>query len=285
MSVEFPELTNSFLHGQDILYKQFNDIEFYVEDIDKEHFYFNILKRLFSDIKLHKIFPLNGKKDVINTAKNNVNNRKKVYIVDLDFDKILGRVEQLSNLFYIERYSIENYLFSKLSIYECIRSKNPKMKDTDIDIKIDYEKLIDNAIESLRELASVFIIIKQYELSCEYYKLDVKRDFDFSFSSVHYKNSFIPKYLLEIENKLKSKNSRVTLNGQIKKMKKHFNTRIKATTNIPGKYILMFIKDRLQFLKLINQVSFDSFTYNLSKDFDGAELNYLRKEILNYIEK
>ena len=42
MEEGFPELTDSFLSGQDILYKQFNDIEFYVEDFEQEHLYYNI---------------------------------------------------------------------------------------------------------------------------------------------------------------------------------------------------------------------------------------------------
>ena len=88
MEEGFPELTDSFLAGQDILYKQFNDVEFYVEDFEQEHLYYNILKNLFPDVQFEKIFPLNGKKNVIDASKLTIDSKTKIYIVDLDFDKI-----------------------------------------------------------------------------------------------------------------------------------------------------------------------------------------------------
>ena len=37
MNTGFPELSDSFMAGQAIVYGQFNDIEFYVEDYEPEH--------------------------------------------------------------------------------------------------------------------------------------------------------------------------------------------------------------------------------------------------------
>jgi hypothetical protein len=104
MSTGFPELTDSFLSGQDIFFGQFNEIEFYVEDTEQEHLYFNVLKKLFPDLKFEKIFPLNGKVNVVNESKLHVSNKKKVFIVDLDFDHILGTKLNYSNLFYLNKY-------------------------------------------------------------------------------------------------------------------------------------------------------------------------------------
>ena len=54
----FPNLSDSFLAGQDIFYTQFNEISFYIEDTEQEHLYFNILRRVFPDISLDKYFRL-----------------------------------------------------------------------------------------------------------------------------------------------------------------------------------------------------------------------------------
>ena len=86
-----------------------------------------------------------------------------------------------------------------------------------------------------------------------------------------------------VEKKIKIKDSRFSLQGQIKKLKKYFKDLVLAICNIPGKYILTFIKDRLQTLNLINQMNVESFTYVLSKDFQSNELNYLRTKISNYV--
>lgn len=283
MNSGFPELTDSFLSGQDILYTQFNDIEFFVEDTEQEHFYFNILKKLFPDLKFEKIFPLNGKKNVSDAAIINLGNKKKVYIVDLDFDHILNTVQNLDNLFYLRRYSIENYLFSKSAVYEIIRTKDSRLKDHEIDALFDLNQILTDASTCLKELSCCFIIIQNKQLGHPYYRLNISRDFDFSTSPPLYRMNFIQDYFNEIENLLKTKNRRYSLASQKRTMLKHFRTLSDCLAHIPGKYILTFLKDRLQALGLINQMSVESFTYQLSKDFNSNELEYLKTNVLNYI--
>ncbi|MGF7229930.1 DUF4435 domain-containing protein [Arachidicoccus sp.] len=279
----FPELFDSFLAGQDIFYAQFNDIEFYIEDTEQEHLYYNVLKILFPNIKFNKIFPLNGKGNVITESQSNVVNKKKVFVVDLDFDHILGTKVNHPNLFYLKKYSIENCLISKKAIYELIRLKDSKLKDSDIDQLFDYNDLLSKTADCLSEIASSFILIQQHSLGLSYYGLNTNRNFDFAGASPVYRLNFISDYLSSVENTLKTKKKSYTLRAQIRKLKTYFNTIINALSNIPGKYILLFIKDRLQALNLIIQMNVDSFTYALSKDFSGNELNYLKTSITNYI--
>ncbi|PKP20998.1 MAG: hypothetical protein CVU05_07820 [Bacteroidetes bacterium HGW-Bacteroidetes-21] len=279
----FPVLTDSFLSGQDIFYGQFNDIEFYVEDTEQEHFYYNIFKTLFPELKFGKIFPLNGKTNVKDAARINAGNKKKVYIVDLDFDHIIGTVENLNNLFYLKKYSIENYLFSKEAIYEAIRTKDSKLKDHEIDAIFNYDELLNLAANSLKELASAFIIIQKHALGIEYYNFNLTKDFDFSIASPYYRMNFITDYLNFVDSELKKKNNRYSLQAQITKLRRYFNNLIEALSNIPGKHLLIFIKERLQALKLIDQIKIESFTYALSKDFMSNDLDYLRTNVTNYI--
>jgi Protein of unknown function (DUF4435) len=285
MNSGFPELTDSFLAGQDIFYGQFNEIEFYVEDYEQEHFYFNILKKLFPTVKFEKIFPLNGKGNVITESQSNIGNKKKIFIVDLDYDHIIGTKVNQSNLFYLKKYSIENYLVSKNAIYELIRVKNPKLKDSDINQIINLDNLLKETANCLKELSSSFIVIKKHTLGIVYYGLNTNRDFDFSGKTPTYRSNFISEYFADIETVLKTKKKSYTLKAQIKKLKVYFNTLLNALSNIPGKYIMTFIKDRLYSMDLIVQMSVESFTYSLSMEFSGTELNYLRSAIANYIWK
>lgn len=283
MNSGFPELTDSFLSGQDILYSQFNDIEFFVEDTEQEHFYFNVLKKLFPDLKFEKIFPLNGKKNVSDAAIINVGNKKKVYIVDLDFDHILNAVQNLDNLFYLRKYSIENYLFSKNAVYEVIRTRDSRLKDHEIDALFDINQILSDASHCLKELTCCFIIIQNKQLGHPYYGLNVSRDFDFTYSPPCYRMNFISDYFNEVERLLKAKDRRYSSASQKKSMLRHFRTISDCLANIPGKYILTYLKDRLQALGLISQITVESFSYQLSKDFNSNELEYLRINIINYI--
>lgn len=283
MDIGFPELTNSFLSGQDILYAQFNDVEFYVEDIEQEHFYFNILKKLFPNLKFEKIFPLNGKKNVSDAAILNSGNKKKVYIVDLDFDHILNTVQNIDNLFYLRRYSIENYLFSKNAVYEVIRTRDSRLKDHEIDALFNLNQILTDASNCLKELTCCFIVIQNKQLGHPYYGLNVSRDFDFATSPPCYRMNFIPNYFNEVEILLKAKNRRYSLESQKRAMLKHFRSLSDCLANIPGKYILTYLKDRLQSLGLINQMTVESFSYQLSKDFNSNDLDYLKTNVSNYI--
>ncbi|UZT97383.1 DUF4435 domain-containing protein [Chryseobacterium fluminis] len=282
--IGFPEFTDSFLLGQDILYTQFNEVEFYIEDTDQEHLYFNILKKLFPDLVFEKIFPLNGKSNIISSAGINHGNKKKIYIADLDFDLILSRVSILDNLFYLRKYSIENYLFEKESIYEIIRIKDPKLKNHQIDLLLNYKFMQKQSVQCLKELACVFIIIQEKSLNHPYYKINNARDFDFSTPYPCYRMNFITDYYDEIQILLKNINSRFSLSNQLRKFKKYFKTQQLALSNIPGKYLLLFYKEYLQSLNLISQMTLESFTYLLSKDINDKALLYLKTEINSYIK-
>jgi len=284
MNEGFPELTDSFLAGQDIFYVQFNEIEFYVEDTDQEHFYFNILKKLFPDLVFEKIFPLNGKDNVQAVSLVNIGNKKKVFIVDLDFDAILGKVIIQENLFYIKKYSIENYLLTKDAIYEIIRSRNSKLKNNEIDKLFNYKTSLTITAKCLTELSCSFIVIQKYGLGIDYYGISKKRDFDLSLPPPSYRMNFVKDYLTKVEIELKKKNRRLSLASQIRKFKGYYKGLNEALSNIPGKYLLNFIKDQLQSLNLIHQMSNDSFVYNLSKEVTPNDLGFLKNQIISYIK-
>jgi hypothetical protein len=282
MEFGFPELTDSFLAGQDIFYEQFNDAEFYVEDTEQEHLYLNILKQLFPEITIGKIFPLNGKTNLKNHAKINTEDKSKIYIADLDFDKILGTKEDIANVFYLNKYSIENFLINKDGIYELIREKSPKLKDSDIDDLINFNTLTNNCKRLLSELSCSFLVIQKFSLGKEYFGLNPPRDFDLDSNPPCYRNAFILNYFRETENLLKNKDGRYTLKSKQQEYKKYFRSVHNALINIPGKYLLNLLKYNLEKLKVINQLSLESFTYKLSKECCTNQLQYLKQEIIDY---
>lgn len=277
----FPTFTDSFLRGQNIFYGQFNDIEFYIEDTDQENLYYNILSKLFSNIKFEKIFPLNGKDNVIKECEKNINDKGKIYITDKDFDDILEIKKNFPNLFYLDCYSIENLLISRNSLYEIVKERHPKYKNNDISNQLNYDKLLD-ALKCLQELAILFLIIKKVELGIEFLSINTHRDFhiDTDFS---YKSNNITDYKVQIENKLKQIDGRLTLMGQIKKFKKHFKNNNLCLKNIPGKYLLILINDLLKKKGLIHQYSIESFSFKLSKEVDIDNFNSLKENIEEYM--
>src|SRR6476620_3681297 len=112
-----PRKTESYLFAESVFFEQFNKVEFFFEDEKREELYYVILRKLFPDVQFQKIFCLNGKDSVIEKAETSKNKKKRIFIIDKDFDDLLGIVRHdLPNLFYLQKYSIENYYFEEEAI-------------------------------------------------------------------------------------------------------------------------------------------------------------------------
>jgi hypothetical protein len=105
-----------------LLYRQLQPIEVYVEDSNSEVFYFELLNRMMEgEKKIHKIIPLNGRKNVLDFCGDFDHSTRALFIIDGDLDLFLGlRVEGKINLFQHRAYCIENYLICKDAAIELI---------------------------------------------------------------------------------------------------------------------------------------------------------------------
>lgn len=279
----FPELTNSFLSGQDLFYQQFNNVNFYVEDTEQENLYYQILKKLFPNMNFDKIFPLNGKDNVQNAARENITCKDKVYIIDLDFDDILGKKLYLKNLFYLEKYSIENYLCNKESVWELIREKNPKLKDSDINAIVDFNILKSQWKPAFEKLNALFLIINKYSLPDSYYGIECNRDYLIENDELSLKGSFISTYYKSVENSFINTHSSLDFRTAFRDSICNFNSLEKIIVATPGKYILNLLKHQLRKQKLIDECELESFTYKLSKASSFESLFPIRDKIVVFI--
>jgi len=109
-----------------LFFKSKNDIDIFIEDENDEEFYHVLLSRLLGNkTKINKIISLKGKQKVIEACKNDqtARKRKRTYIVDGDLDLIFDNNIVLENLFVLERYCIENYLFEENAIVEFLHDE------------------------------------------------------------------------------------------------------------------------------------------------------------------
>jgi len=277
MSAAFPEASLSFLRGQDILYQQFNDIDIYVEDTGKERMYFNILTSLLPGVKLSKIFSLGGKDNVIREAQAHDSDNKKVYIVDLDFDDILGKKKRIRNLVYLERYSIENYFIDKNAILEQIREKKPSIGDVEIAADFQFEEETHKIARYLIKVALVAVIVQRFDLGIEYPTIELKDYQDYCRSGEVYAPR-IEAFVELVGKALKEVDGSFSLDEIIKKEKMIIKGRAPLDL-IPGKWTLALLKGVLQRKKLIYQRTDDSFCYLLAKDMNYDNLRFVAESI------
>ena len=280
-----PLKNDNYRFGESVFFVQFNEIEFYIEDEEQENFYYCIFKKIFPAISIEKIFPLNGKKNVLDESLINIGNKKKIYIVDKDFDDILVQQKNRENLFYLERYSIENYLVDEDSFVEYIIGENPKKTRNNVRVDLKFDDLLSNICSLLKELICLYILIQQKSLGVKNIKHKYHRFFQFSAGVFSLNASEFNSYKNEIELKLLGTDRRIKLNSQTKKIMKriNFDEPNVSLTHMPGKYLLGMLKQQTEYKFKLSTRSHDSFCYHIADKCTFESLDTLKKDINDYI--
>ena len=280
-----PSKSPSFLKGVSILFGSFNDVDFYVEDEGKENFYYLIFRKLFPEMKITKIFPLGGKQYVIQEAAKHTGNLKKVFIADKDFDDLLGKIVVLPNLFYLQRYSIENYLPSEETIIEYVIGESPAMRRDQVKETLSFNSRLHAASLLFHELTVLFILIQYWNLSYDNTSIAPERFFKLANDEV--KNEEYLRYKHGLESDLRARDGRVKMNSQVGKIRSKFKLNSWSDTecHIPGKYVVKYFKFNIERLFNLTQRNIDSFCYHLAKGNDFANLEFLKTGVSNYISQ
>jgi len=164
---DLPVRSNTGMAALDIFYSDFNEVNFYVEDAEQENLYFEILKKLFESVSITRIFPLGGKPAVFQHATSEANQRIKcfrAYIVDRDFDHLLKIELEHPNVFYLDRFCIENYLLEDAAIVEVVIESHPKLRKTDVEIALSLNTQIPALFGCLRPLFLLFFCAQSLNL-------------------------------------------------------------------------------------------------------------------------
>jgi hypothetical protein len=280
-----PTKSKTYLAGLDIFYSQFNDVFFYIEDENQENFFFCILKKLFKDIRLEKIFPLGGKENVIEESLKNIGNKSKVFIVDKDFDDILNNYKNQTNLFYLDRYSIENYLIEISSFIDYIVGERPRTKRINLPTNFNLDTVISNIGVTIGDLIILYILVQKYSLGLsnvdQNYERFVTYNGIFNLNGTQYSN-----YETNVSNKLQAKDGRLSIKRQMESIKRtiHFGTSDFYIKHIPGKYLLKMIKYHIEHQHHIPSRDCDSFNYRIAEKCTFDSLDSLKTRISEYIK-
>lgn len=148
------------LAARDIFYEHFNDVNFYVEDRDQENLYHEIIGRLFPRLKLEQVFSLDGKQNVLahcTDLQNRSRANRSVYILDKDFDDLLGIMVKRPNLIYLDKYCIENFLLEELAIIQIALEAEPRKHPGQVKRNLDYGNFISAALRCLYACFNYFL--------------------------------------------------------------------------------------------------------------------------------
>jgi hypothetical protein len=280
-----PSWSPDALAAQDIFYSAFNDVNFYVEDKDQENLYLLILKRLFPKIRITQIFPLGGKKNVIahaNDPENQLNTHRAIYLVDKDFDDLLGHLIHKDNLFYLPKYCIENFLLEEDGIIEFAVEVQPKKTRDDHAKKLAYSSFKETSIDKLELLFRLFFVVQRLNLGLKNCDHPPER-FSIKNHPAKIDGSLINKYQVEVKNAAMQTGLLQTENDFDSLVSKAFPKESAPDTNISGKFLMALTMHHIkQKLKCAN-FDLDSLTYRLARHSKLLDLTPLAVGISNYL--
>lgn len=261
-----PTRSAAGLAARDLFFDQFNDVNFFIEDEDEENLYQAILGRFFPKLKITQIFPLAGKQNVISHASDPVNSSRagrSVYIVDKDFDDLLGHKIYIANLFYLEKYSIENYFLEEDAVVEIALESSPKIDLETLRATISFSTFYKKSVNDLSPLFRLFFAVQRFNLGMK--NCDIKCE-SFSVSGQPWKidAAKIAAYEVQVRD-LVTRAAVFRTDGEFSDfLGSVFPTGAEKDVNIAGKYLVSLTYHYLRSVVALGNVTNDSLRYRLA---------------------
>lgn len=151
-----------------LFYSDLNEINFFVEDKNKEYEYETILNRLFKGkYKIASIITANGKIGVkqafqeFGERSQGYSVKNNIYIVDGDFDQYIHREDMIENdhFIYLKSYNIENYFIDEKAVTKFAKGKL-HILDKDVKLIINFAYWRNTIVEQAKRLFLLYCAVQ-----------------------------------------------------------------------------------------------------------------------------
>ena len=164
---DFPEYSDEARDTLDLFVLDSVSTIFYFEDSDHEAVYERLLDKLIPNLRKFAVVCLGGKSKVIAKAKEpRTQDKISVFIVDKDFDDLLGLVENIDGLYYLQKNCLENYFLDMDALKSvCIEEKpNDLTNDKSHRLMSDKQTFQDELENRYQQITRLFIIARRYKI-------------------------------------------------------------------------------------------------------------------------
>lgn len=151
-----PERSVQAASAKSVFFEEINDIDIYIEDT--AFGYSKLFSILFSRVfegqyKVGKVFPLGGRKAVIEEHASNQSVRPSIYIVDGDLFLLTGdSVSNVKGLYKFPYYCVENVLCDHESLLSVMDEEEPEKDISKLHELFGYQKWLINNEDKLFSL-------------------------------------------------------------------------------------------------------------------------------------
>lgn len=248
----------------------------YFEDADSELLYEAILQRLGIVLNDVRIICLSGKRSLLDqqSAESTSQSSKSLYILDKDFDDLLGLCVPKANVHYLERYSIENFFLELEALLKVVIEEHPRSKNL-IELGADLTGYITPILPQMRRLSSLFLLAQEFSLPIlntsepiQRWTLDSK-PWELSSAKIDIFQDDVSALLIL--------NGHVKNEAQLEGLLSTRLVKIDSARDIPGKQLVDLVRLYLAKKTGIRSLQRESFCYRLATKCTFESLVPLRK--------
>ena len=154
------------LAARPTLFAAYSDITIIVEDRGKENFYAEVIGRLLDgQQKTAKVLGVGGKSQVLKRlAERDLTgqDRREFYIVDGDFDEILGiEFSDSSYSYRLGKYDIESYLVEELAVCTVATEENPRVAVADYQQTLKLNDWVSDVVDASIRLVACAALLQE----------------------------------------------------------------------------------------------------------------------------
>lgn len=271
----FPKYSTIEEQSLHMLYSDITQYHIYVEDRGSEDMYSLILSNIFQKrIPEGNIRPLSGKISVIQTYTEIGKEAGNIFIVDADFDILLGTKCVLGeNFFYLQRYNIESYLINPLEMVGWVYATSKFATYRQVATAIDIENWLRITYDELERLFLAYACVKSIDPTAKTVGIGYSEYLTDNLIDSNKINAYIDTAKAEYP----------TYDETYNDIKRKYISNLdgKKERLICGKYILHLFQ---RFLTTISyQRKYEAIIKDLCFHINPDNFMSLRDEILNYI--
>ena len=153
------------LAARPTFFDPYNDITIIVEDSGKENFYTQIMVRLLPDLRIDSVLGVGGKRQVLdrfNAQRNEKNGRREFFLIDGDYDELLGYTIPESKVLYrLHRYDIESYLIEETAICTIAEEESPWSTSAQYQKLLAIDRWMTTVMDSAIRLAGCVALLQE----------------------------------------------------------------------------------------------------------------------------
>lgn len=230
-------------------------------------------------MRIKNIVATGGKRKLKDKYYELKEDKRNVFITDLDYDYILNKEKIIDeNFIYLDRYCIENYYIDEEACVIFLKGRLEE-RDKETRLKLNFARWYEEITDELLELGYLFLIVQKYILGIE----NTGSKFElFQDSSILYKTDTKKIEAYKEEVKLKLQEEGIDLKKEIELIKEHCkeDEDIHENNIITGKYYLSSLFHYLKYVcKGKGNIYMCDLKTILCNHFDISTLSFIKSRV------